>query len=99
MNNKTIQIPEPKISRLVFSDTRVAWLWLAVRLYVGYDWLTAGWGKFNNAAWIGEKAGTAIQGFFAGIAIGKMAEGTVIAGVKHALVLIVFGYTAFILFG
>ena len=66
MNNKTIQIPEPKISRLVFSDTRVAWLWLAVRLYVGYDWLTAGWGKFNNAAWIGEKAGTAIQGFFAG---------------------------------
>lgn len=40
-----------------------------------------------------------IQGFFAGIAIGKMAEGTVIAGVKHALVLTVFGYTVFVLFG
>ncbi|MBI2578176.1 MAG: type II secretion system F family protein [Candidatus Aenigmarchaeota archaeon] len=40
-----------------------------------------------------------IQGFFAGIAIGKMSEGTVIAGMKHALVLVVFGYTAFVLVG
>ncbi len=40
-----------------------------------------------------------IQGFFAGMAVGKMAEGTLLAGVKHALVLSVFGYTAFLLFG
>lgn len=40
-----------------------------------------------------------IQGFFAGIAIGKMSEGTVIAGMKHALVLVIFGYTAFVLLG
>ncbi len=40
-----------------------------------------------------------IQGFFAGLAVGKMAEGTLLAGVKHSLVLSVFGYTTFLLFG
>ena len=40
-----------------------------------------------------------IQGFFAGLSIGKMAEGTLIAGVKHALVLVVVGYSAFLVFG
>jgi flagellar protein FlaJ len=36
-----------------------------------------------------------IQGVFAGLAIGKMAEGTLIGGVKHSFVLIVLGYTVF----
>ncbi len=40
-----------------------------------------------------------IQGFFAGMAVGKMAEGTLLAGIKHSLVLSVFGYSAFLLFG
>lgn len=39
-----------------------------------------------------------IQGIFAGLSIGKMAEGTIIAGLKHALVLVTIGYTAFVLF-
>jgi flagellar protein FlaJ len=36
-----------------------------------------------------------VQGFFAGLATGKMAEGSVIAGVKHSVVLIVIGYSIF----
>ncbi|MFC2143238.1 type II secretion system F family protein [Candidatus Aenigmatarchaeota archaeon] len=40
-----------------------------------------------------------IQGFFSGISIGKLSEGTLLAGVKHSVVLVVFGWTAFILFG
>lgn len=40
-----------------------------------------------------------IQGFFSGLAIGKLSEGTLLAGVKHSLVLIIFGYSSFILFG
>lgn len=39
-----------------------------------------------------------IQGFFSGIAIGKMAEGAFAAGIKHSLVLVAIGYTAFVLF-
>jgi len=42
---------------------------------------------------------TIIQGLFAGMAIGKMAEGTFIGGVKHALVLVIIGYSVFLVFG
>lgn len=39
-----------------------------------------------------------IQGFFAGLSIGKMAEGTLNAGIKHAVILSLIGYTAMSLF-
>jgi thiosulfate dehydrogenase [quinone] large subunit len=60
---ETIQIPEPKISRFVFSDTRFSWIWLFLRLYVGYEWITAGWEKATSSAWIGNNAGSAIKGY------------------------------------
>ncbi|HET9918377.1 MAG TPA: hypothetical protein VFQ30_00950 [Ktedonobacteraceae bacterium] len=41
-------IPEPPIARFLFADTRMAWLWLIVRLYVGYEWLTAGLEKLTG---------------------------------------------------
>ncbi|MBI2579322.1 MAG: type II secretion system F family protein [Candidatus Aenigmarchaeota archaeon] len=40
-----------------------------------------------------------IQGFFAGMSIGKLAEGSLQAGIKHSLALVVLGYSAFLLFG
>jgi flagellar protein FlaJ len=36
-----------------------------------------------------------VQGFFAGLATGKMAEGSVVAGLKHSVLLIAVGYTLF----
>ena len=39
---------EPAVSRLLFADPRLAPLWLLLRVYVGYEWLTAGWGKLIN---------------------------------------------------
>ena len=36
-----------------------------------------------------------IQGFFAGLVTGKMAEGSVVAGIKHSILLIAVGYTIF----
>lgn len=38
-----------------------------------------------------------IQGLFSGVAIGKMSEGSVLAGLRHSLVLVAIGYTAFLL--
>lgn len=60
------QIPEPKLSKFLFADARLAWFWLIVRVYVGWEWLSAGWGKFNSANWIGENAGQALSGFVKG---------------------------------
>lgn len=64
--NLANEIPEPPLSRFLFSDTRMSWLWLLLRVYVGYEWLTAGWGKITNPAWFGPGAGKAVTGFFMG---------------------------------
>src|SRR6476469_4557201 len=50
-------------------------LWLVVRLWLGYEWITAGFEKVfgeGSAAWVGPKAGTAVMGFLKG-AIAKSA--------------------------
>ncbi|MFN8424623.1 MAG: DoxX family membrane protein [Anaerolineae bacterium] len=62
------QIAEPPIARFLFADARMAPLWTIIRLYVGYEWLTAGWGKWTNPAgvWVGAKAGAAVTGFING---------------------------------
>ena len=64
--NSSTQIPEPGISRFFFADIRLSWLWLIVRLYVGYEWIIAGWQKVNSPVWTGSKAGVALQGFITG---------------------------------
>ncbi len=38
-----------------------------------------------------------IQGFFSGLAIGKMSEGSILAGLKHLIVFVAIGFTAFTL--
>jgi thiosulfate dehydrogenase [quinone] large subunit len=60
------QIPEPPIARFLFADTRLAWLWLIIRVYTGWQWLDAGWGKVTNPAWFGPNAGSALTGFVNG---------------------------------
>ncbi|MTV49059.1 DoxX family membrane protein [Heliobacillus mobilis] len=49
-------------------------LWLLVRLWLGYEWLSSGLEKVGNPAWTGAGAGTAVTGFLKG-AIAKAAEG------------------------
>jgi thiosulfate dehydrogenase (quinone) large subunit len=63
-----LEIPEPRIARFFFADTRLALFWTIIRIYVGYEWLIAGWGKLTNPAgvWVGEKAGAAVTGFLTG---------------------------------
>ncbi len=63
---KYIHIDENPFSRFLFSSTKMAWLWLIVRVYVGWQWLEAGWEKIHNAAWVGPSAGAALSGFVKG---------------------------------
>lgn len=60
------QIPEPGITRFLFADTRLAWFWLIVRVYAGWQWLDAGLEKWGKSAWTGDQAGTGISGFVNG---------------------------------
>jgi thiosulfate dehydrogenase [quinone] large subunit len=56
-------IDEPPVARALFGATRWAWIWLLLRVYVGYEWIHAGYGKLTSASWTGDKAGTALTGF------------------------------------
>ena len=72
MAKTSTQVPEPPIARFLFADTRLAWFWLIVRVYVGWQWLEAGLEKLESPAWFGAQAGTGLTGFVNG-ALGKTA--------------------------
>jgi len=46
---ETIEIEEPNFAKWLFASTGAAWLWLVVRLYIGYEFLHAGWSKLTGA--------------------------------------------------
>jgi thiosulfate dehydrogenase (quinone) large subunit len=52
-------IADPPLARFLFSDTRMAIIWLIVRVYVGYSWLDAGWHKITD---VGAKTNYIIDG-------------------------------------
>lgn len=62
----TTQFDDPPVERLLFNDVRLSWLWLVLRLWLGWQWLEAGWGKVQNPAWVGAGAGAPIRGFVQG---------------------------------
>jgi thiosulfate dehydrogenase [quinone] large subunit len=45
---KSTVVADPAIARFLFSDTRMALVWLLVRVYVGWAWLEAGWHKVQD---------------------------------------------------
>jgi len=57
-----IVIQDPPIARFLFADTRFAWFWLIVRVLLGWQWLSSGWGKLQNPDWM--QGGIALQGFW-----------------------------------
>jgi thiosulfate dehydrogenase [quinone] large subunit len=82
-------IPSAPFTNFLFKDTRAAWIWLPIRLFVAYQWLTAGWSKLTGFSlelgsfgqpveggrWIFSSAGQlAMQGFVTGAV--KKATGT-----------------------
>ncbi len=85
---QTLNFKEPRIARWLFTSTAAAWIWLVARVWLGYQWLHAGWEKvtgtaggtltwhwaFTSESWLKSSAG--LKGF-AGFAL----EG---AGVEHA---------------
>lgn len=50
----------------IFRDKRFALLWTVLRIWLGYEWISAGIEKITNPVWVGSKAGVAITGFLKG---------------------------------
>ena len=57
------EVEEPKLAETLFASTGAAWIWLVLRLWLGWGWLEAGWHKVSDPAWM--STGTAIQGYWA----------------------------------
>jgi thiosulfate dehydrogenase (quinone) large subunit len=69
-----ITIQDPPIARLLFGSTQMAWLWLLVRVWVGFQWLNSSLGilynlglggkqgKLFDPAWMA--SGEAIRGYW-----------------------------------
>ena len=65
------EIKDPPIARFLFGSTKMGLIWLAVRVFVGFQWLNSGYGKLYNAGWMGD--GSALKGFWVNAV--KMPEG------------------------
>lgn len=55
-------VQDPPLAQFLFGNTAMAWVWLVVRLYLGYQWLLAGIHKFEDPAWM--QTGLALKGFW-----------------------------------
>ncbi len=61
-----VRLEDPPVAKVLFGDVRLSWIWLILRVYVGYEWLSAGYEKVISPAWLGPKAGSALTGFIKG---------------------------------
>jgi len=64
-------IADPPLARFLFSDTRMALVWLLVRVYVGWSFLEAGWHKVQDTTATGNYIydGAGILAFWKRIAL------------------------------
>lgn len=62
----TYSIEESRFSHFFTASTKSAPLWLIVRVYLGWTWLEAGWGKLHSPAWAAGDSGSGITGFVQG---------------------------------
>jgi thiosulfate dehydrogenase [quinone] large subunit len=53
-------------TKFLFNNPKASCIWLLARIYVGWQWLEAGWGKVHSSAWVGPDAGSAMSGFING---------------------------------
>lgn len=55
-------IRDPLILKILLNDPRAAWLWLVVRVWLGYSWLDAALKKVGDPAWM--ENGNAVGNFW-----------------------------------
>ncbi len=57
-------VQEPSIITALMNYPLAAWLWLPIRVWLGWQWLHAGYEKVINPAWL--QTGVALKGFLTG---------------------------------
>lgn len=62
ITKKGTVVQDPPLARFLFSDTRMAIVWLVARVWLGWQWLESGWGKLQEASWM--ETGASLQGYW-----------------------------------
>jgi thiosulfate dehydrogenase [quinone] large subunit len=55
-------VQEPKFVQTLFNNTLAAWLWLPLRIWLGYQWFVAAEHKIADPKWV--QTGETLQGFW-----------------------------------
>ena len=50
----------------LFKNKYFSILWTALRIWLGYQWISSGWEKVTGSGWVGSTAGVGITGFLKG---------------------------------
>lgn len=64
ITRKGTVVQDPPLAQTLFNDTRMSWLWLVLRLWIGYEWVSASLHKITNPGWV--QTGDALKGFWMG---------------------------------
>ena len=56
MAREAVHIEEPRFARWLFASSGAAWIWLVVRIYLGYEWAHAGYEKVFQDHWLSTTA-------------------------------------------
>jgi thiosulfate dehydrogenase [quinone] large subunit len=72
---------EPPVSRWLFGSSKAAWIWLIARIWLGWEWLSAGWGKVfgGTITWKFWDWGSSAYSLTGSGNIGWVRSGTVVA--------------------
>jgi thiosulfate dehydrogenase [quinone] large subunit len=57
-----VEIEGPAFTRFLFANSRAGLVWLPIRLFLGFEWLEAGWHKATGTGWL--DGGAALKGFW-----------------------------------
>jgi thiosulfate dehydrogenase (quinone) large subunit len=61
---EVVEVEGPAFTRYLFGNTRAGLFWLPIRIFVGFEWLIAGWEKLTGTGWV--DGGSALLGYWKG---------------------------------
>lgn len=59
---QVVEVEGPAFTRYLFGNTRAGLFWLPIRIFVGFEWIEAGWHKLTGLGWT--DGGSALLGFW-----------------------------------
>ncbi len=62
LNRKGQIVKDPPLARLLFSDARAGLLWVFLRVWLGYTWISSSLTKVTNPRWV--ETGEALKGYW-----------------------------------